>query len=269
VSETKRHLEARTALYLLLKDALTGHALGSDQFVYFDATDPKRCISPDVFVRRGSSEANFDVWKVWENGAPHLAVEIVSASDRRDQDWEDKLARYRASGIHEVVRFDSQDAERPIRVWDRVEDDLLERAPELVERPQDSAHLRECVTLGLWWAVAPSEYGPQLRLARDREGKDLLPTPVEERVRLAQELAEERKARAAAEHERLLAEHAKRLAEQRLRDEAEARQREAEARQREAEARQREAEARTAAERERDAALAELAKLRARLGEKG
>lgn len=271
VTETKRHLEARTTLYLLLKHALTEDALGSDQFVYFDAADPRRCLSPDVFVKRGSGLRDFDVWKTWKAGAPDLAVEIVSASDRRDDDWEEKLGRYRASGIGEVVRFDPADVANPVRVWDRVEDDLLEREPR-------STLLRECATLGLWWVVVPAELGPQLRLARDREGKELLATPGEAEERLAEELAEERRARAEAEHARLVAEH-ERIEAERARIEAEhlrtmeaaarreAEQKamaEAEARQREVEARQREAEARAAAERERDAALAELAKLRAR-----
>lgn len=204
VSETKRHLEARTALFLLLEDALAGSAaVGSEQFVYSDAGDPQKCLSPDVFVKVGSREQSFDNWKSWELGAPDLAVEIVSASDRRDADWAEKMARYLASGIREVVRFDPLDPKQPVRVWDRVEGDLIERTPE-------STHLRECVTLGLWWVVVPTpEYGPQLRLARDREGRDLLPTPDEQRTRLAQELAEERKARALAEHDRMLAERAR------------------------------------------------------------
>ncbi len=47
VSETKRHLEARTTLYLLLKAALAGTAIGSNQLVYWDAGDPRKCLSPD------------------------------------------------------------------------------------------------------------------------------------------------------------------------------------------------------------------------------
>jgi hypothetical protein len=209
VGETKRHLEARTVLYLLLKDAFASAAVGSDQFVYWDARDPRRCLSPDVFLKLGARDDMFDTWKVWERSAPDLAVEIVSPSDRRDLDWDDKFARYQASGIREVVRFDPANGRQPLRVWDRIEGDLTERDPA-------SDHLRECVTLGLWWVVAPSEHGPLLRPARDREGTQLLSTPSEERVRLAAELAEERKARAAAEHDRL-------LAEQRLREERDAR----------------------------------------------
>jgi len=234
VSETKRHLEARTTLYLLLKEALAGMAIGSEQFVYTDAGDPKKCLSPDVFVKSDSTDQVFETWKIWERGAPSLAVEIVSASDRRDADWNEKYARYQASGIAEVVRFDA-DGTPSLRVWDRVDGDLVERA-------SDSPALRECVALRLWWAIVPSDYGPMLRLARDREGNDLLPTPNEERLRLAEELAEERRARSLAEHARLLAEHERLLAEHNLRAEA---------------------AARAAAEAENEQLRAELARLRA------
>jgi Uma2 family endonuclease len=72
-------------------------------------------------------------FKTWEHGAPHLAVEIVSSSDGRDRDREAKLERYRHSGIGEVVFFDPDDDQRPLRIWDLVEWDLAERDPLLPE----------------------------------------------------------------------------------------------------------------------------------------
>jgi Uma2 family endonuclease len=210
VPETKRHLEARTTLYLLLKDALSGAAsVGCEQFVYWDAADPQRCLSPDAFVKLGSREQDFDTWKVWLRGAPDVAVEIVSDHDRGDAKWSSKLARYQASGIGEVVRFDPDNEEQPVRVWDRVDGDLVERS-----RTSPTQHA--CAALGFWWVVTPSPFGPLLRLARDREGNDLLPTPSEERLRLEEQLAEERKARSVAEHERNIAEQERKLAEQKL-----------------------------------------------------
>lgn len=193
--ETKRHLEARTTLYLLMREALAGAAVGSDQFVYFDPEDPRKCLSPDVSAKLDCTDNTFGNWKVWERGAPDVAVEIVSASARPEQEWSDKLQRYKSSGVRELVRFDLEEKNLPIRVWDRVEGDLVERA-------HQDPKLRECTALGLWWTMAPSAYGPLLRLARDQEGRQLLPTPDEERQRLAQELAEERTARSQAEHDR-------------------------------------------------------------------
>ena len=83
----------------------------------------------------------------------------------------------------------------------------------MLEREPESTMLRECAALGLWWVVVPSEFGPMLRLARDREGTDLLPTPSEDNRRLTEALGEERKARTLAEHERMLEQHARELAE--------------------------------------------------------
>jgi hypothetical protein len=86
----------RAALYQVLHYAFAANSsIGCDQFVYFDAANPKACLSPDAFVRLGDPDSKFKSWKVWERGAPHLAVEIVSASDLHEEPWEIKLARYR------------------------------------------------------------------------------------------------------------------------------------------------------------------------------
>jgi Uma2 family endonuclease len=231
VPETNRHMELRSALYWSLKRAF-GHeaTIGSDQFVYYDPTTAKKNLAPDVFVRLGAPHEPFALWKVWERGAPDLGVEIVSSSDAAEDDWNDKLARYRSSGIGEVVRFDPSDSESPLRVWDLVDGDLVERSPE-------DPNLRACETLGLWWLVAIDEkLGPMLRLTRDREGEDWLPTADEAE-------AAAREAEAAAR-------------------EAEAAARESEAAARESEAAARESEA--AAREENVRLLAELAALRAK-----
>ncbi|MEO7331232.1 MAG: Uma2 family endonuclease [Minicystis sp.] len=172
--ETNRHLELRTALYLILKRELASVAtLGSEQFVYWDPTSAKKNLAPDAFVRLGVPHQTFRTWKTWERGAPELGVEIVSDSDEGEPDWNEKLERYRSAGIREVVRFHPEDRERPIRIWDAVDGDLVERAP------SDPA-LLVCETLGLWWVVVEDRLlGAMLRLSRDREGANLLPTPDE------------------------------------------------------------------------------------------
>lgn len=169
--ETNRHLELRTALYLILKRELAERAtLGSDQFVYYDPTNAKKKLAPDAFAKLGVPHSTFRVWKTWLRGAPEVAVEVVSDLDEGEEDWEIKLERYRAAGIGEVVRFDPDDAEQPVRVWDAVDGDLVERA-----RPEDGVF--ECSCLGLFWVVVPHPmFVRMLRLARDRAGLDLLPT---------------------------------------------------------------------------------------------
>ena len=178
VPESKRHLELRTTLYLILKHALRDRAIiGSDQFVYWDATDPSACLAPDVFVRLGGKDLIFNSWKTWERGAPHLAVEIISASDADSESWRDKLAKYHRLGISELVRFDVDDPTAPLRVWDYLEGDLVER--EVVPGAPT-----ECASLGLFWVVVENEaLGLLLRLSRDAGGHDLLPIEAAEAER--------------------------------------------------------------------------------------
>ncbi len=170
--ETNRHLELRTLLYQFLKHELSARAtIGCSQFVYYDPTSAQKRLAPDAFVKLGVPHWVFPAWKTWWRGASEVAVEVVSHSDEGEEAWETKLERYRASGIGEVVRFDPDDPERPIRVWDHVDGDLVERA-----RPDDGVF--ECTSLGLYWVALPHlQLDRVLRLARDRAGRDLVPTP--------------------------------------------------------------------------------------------
>lgn len=103
VPESAIHLQLRTFLFLLLEYVLEGRAVvGSDHFVYFDASDPRRCVAPDVFVRWGSEPSGEPVtsWKIWERGVPELCVEIDSEGD--EPTWSRRLAHYRALGTRRL-----------------------------------------------------------------------------------------------------------------------------------------------------------------------
>ncbi len=173
VPETKRHLEQRTALWQIMKLAFSEQAaIGCDQFVYWDPTDPRQCLAPDAFIRLGVPDDQFPVWKVWERGAPDVAVEILSRHDQRDRNLDEKLEKYRRMGVRELVFFDSEGETPALRVWESVEGDLVERA---VDGP-----LAPSRCLNATWVVVPDdETGSLLRLSRDAEGKDLFPTPAE------------------------------------------------------------------------------------------
>ncbi|MFZ5896519.1 MAG: Uma2 family endonuclease [Myxococcota bacterium] len=190
VPEGQVHFELRTILYQLLSDHLgPDFTVCSDQFMYFDAADPRRCLAPDVYVRLAPRGAPIVTWKTWERGAPEIAIEIVSPSDRVGEPWAAKLQRYRHAGVAELVRFDHQaarEAER-LRIWDRVDDALVERAVEGTRAPS--------LILDLHWVLAPADgYALALRIGVGEEGDQLLLTRAE--ARKAE--AEARKAEAEA-----------------------------------------------------------------------
>ena len=179
--------------------------------MYYDATDATKCLAPDVFVKLGIQVKDFESWFTWERGAPELAVEVVSESDRMKLSWAQKLERYEACGVQELVRFDPQ-RDMTTQVWDRVDGKLVERAA-------DSKDTFECRTLGLYWTIEMDrDYGYQLRLCIDHAGEVLLPTPQETVLHLREALNEARAAGSRAEHERLMAEQKQRDAEQKQHD---------------------------------------------------
>jgi Uma2 family endonuclease len=172
VPESKRHLQLRTLLFQFLERAFKNvAAIGCDQFVYWDPNDPRACLAPDAFVRFGEEDDLFQIWKVWERGAPEVAVEIISGSDSTELAWQPKLEGYRALGVAELVRFDPE-ASRPLRIWDRIEEDLVERV--IVAPSSQSRRLR-----GYWLIAEQAGLGLTLRLSHDERGVHLYPTPAE------------------------------------------------------------------------------------------
>jgi Uma2 family endonuclease len=139
-------------------------------------------MAPDVYVRLAPSRDFARSWKVWERGAPEVAIEIASDSDAPELAWQEKLARYRRLGVAELVRYDARDEARPLRIWDRLEGRLLER--EVTELRARS------LVLALDWVVQPLERLAQ-GLRVEREGL-LVPTRLEAKE-------DERRARDAAE----------------------------------------------------------------------
>jgi len=193
VPETGHHLRQRTTLWEVLGLAFRERAtIGCDQFVYWDPTDPRQCLAPDAFVRLGVPNKPFPSWKVWERGAPEVAVEILSSSDKRDRDLDAKVDKYRRMGVRELVVFDSEHQPPTLRVWDSVEGDLVERALD------GSAAPSRCLD-ATWIIVPDEEVGALLRLSRDPEGKDLFPTQAELTAEARQAADLEREKRAAAE----------------------------------------------------------------------
>jgi len=174
LSDSDEHFERRVLLWESVRLALGDQALvSSDQFVYFDPTNPERCLSPDLAVRLGTPGRRIKTWKTWEWGPPQVGVEIVSPSDSPRRVMLGKLERYRQAGILEAVRFEPERPDDPLRIWDLVDGDMVERDP------ADADTIR-CDALRLFWCIREQPgLGLTLRLARDREGRELLLTPAE------------------------------------------------------------------------------------------
>ena len=181
VPETGFHGERKRILWQSVRHVLGSEALVScDQFLYWDPTNPRKCLAPDVAVRVGAPRELLDCWKTWELGAPHVGVEIVSDYDSSEKVMGDKLERYRQAGIAEVVRFDPTEPVNGLRLWDLVDGDLVERDP-------TDPEARRCDALGAYWIVRyDTEAHFTLRLAGDSAGKELWLTP-EEAERSAKE----------------------------------------------------------------------------------
>lgn len=177
MGEGKRHqLLCELLRQILAVAAGEGSSVGSDQFLYFDASNPQRKCAPDGFVKLGVPDELFDTWKTWEKGSPELCVEILSPSDTREKlPLEEKLARFHVMGVAEVIAFD---AEAPIgqrlRAWDLVDGDLVERVVENEFTP--------CRTLEKWFVIAPCaepRLEAALRIAEDSRGERLVLSPLE------------------------------------------------------------------------------------------
>ena len=186
MGQGRRHLYLCTALQEIIRAAcVPDNTVGFDQFVYFDAVNPKRCLAPDAFVTLGVRDHDFDSYLVWEEGTPDVAFEVLSPSDTPERwPFEEKLRRYRALGVRELVTFhvDAEPGKR-LRVWDRIEHDLVERVVTDDKTP--------CLALGMTVLVGPvDDYPVGLRLARDPDGRDLVLTEREGRRAAEQRVAD-------------------------------------------------------------------------------
>ena len=191
--ESTLHLVLRTFLFELLRFTWGEVAqVGSDQFVYWRASDPKTCLAPDAFVAFGRPFEHFDSWKTWERGTPDVCVEIVSDHDRSES-WERKLALYQDLGAREVVRFDPEAREgRRLRIWNRVREDLVER---VLKGDSGESFILGLSDSAVYWVLANvDEARLGLRLSRDAEGTDLLPSPREAEARAREAEARAREA---------------------------------------------------------------------------
>ncbi|UBF26264.1 Uma2 family endonuclease [Kovacikia minuta CCNUW1] len=196
-------------------------------FIYYREGDPKKSISPDVFVTFGVSKRKRRSYKAWQEGGklPSFVLEITSLSTRK-QDEVEKPKLYAELGIQEYFQYDpTRDYLNPQLKGARLTEGRYQSLP--LEHRKDGTPFIHSQTLGLdlilqtptvqaspvqGLAPLPLElrfYDPQTdtKLLNYRE-LDLA------RERAEQERTEAEQARERAEQERTEAEQARERAEQ-------------------------------------------------------
>ncbi|MDE0193106.1 MAG: Uma2 family endonuclease [Gammaproteobacteria bacterium] len=162
--------------------------VGSNLLVYDEPGNPRRHLSPDIFVAFGVEAGSRDLYKIWEEQPPAFVLEITSKSTRRE-DERTKRRRYAQWGVGEYFLYDPrgewlspalQGLALAGRRYRRMDEVLLPNG----ERGLRSDALGIC----LWLR------GAELRLFDPASGRDLR-TPEEEGAEREAEAA----ARAAAE----------------------------------------------------------------------
>ena len=162
--------------------------VGSNLLVYDEPGNPRRHLSPDIFVAFGVEAGSRDLYKIWEEQPPAFVLEITSKSTRRE-DERTKRRRYAQWGVGEYFLYDPrgewlspalQGLALAGRRYRRMDEALLPNG----ERGLRSDALGIC----LWLR------GAELRLFDPASGRDLR-TPEEEGAEREAEAA----ARATAE----------------------------------------------------------------------
>ena len=176
VAETERHYMRLAGAAYGIRKHLAGRSdvyVGSNLLVFDEPGNPRRHLSPDIFVAFGVRRGERDLFKIWEEKPPAFVLEITSASTRRE-DERTKRQRYAQWGVSEYFLYD------PRGEWLKPPLQGLElrgkryRAMREVPLPNGERGLRsESLGLDLW--LKDSE----LRLYDPSTGRDL-PTPEEE-----------------------------------------------------------------------------------------
>lgn len=157
--------------------------VGSNLMVFDEPGNPRRHLSPDIFVAFGVRSGSRDLFKIWEEKPPSFVLEITSNTTRRE-DERTKRQRYAQWGVPEYYLYDprAEWVKPPLQGFSLL-GRRYRRIPECV-LPNGKRGL-ECKTLGLYLWLRDGE----LRLYEPVTDRDL-PTPEEESV--AREVAEER-----------------------------------------------------------------------------
>ena len=181
----RRHFAHRPDVYV-----------SGNMMMYYEEGEPRRCVSPDVFVAVGVEDKDRRTYLLWrEAKGPDFVLEVTSKSTRRN-DQVTKRALYEWMGVSEYVLYDplGEYLDPPLQGYRLVGGRYVEWERTRVPGGVRALHSE---VLGLSLHVRARDRA--LRLYDPVSGEDLL-TPVE--AAAAREEAEARAERADARAER-------------------------------------------------------------------
>ena len=186
MGETDKHRQLMIDLIEALKTyfaPLPNVYVSGNLMCYYEELNPKKSISPDIFVVRGVANHERRIYKFWEEPTPQVVLEISSKKTRKD-DLGEKKDIYAWLGVREYFVFDPEARlHAPLRVF------RLHGAEFVEEIVVDNRAISQALGLEL------VHTGGTLRLYNPRTREFLL-TPAESYARAEQEAA--RAARLAA-----------------------------------------------------------------------
>ena len=232
--------------------------VGINMLVYDEAGNPRRHLSPDIFVAFDAAQREREIYKLWEEPAPSFVVEVTSKSTRRED--RRKKKRYARWGVAEYCLYDPRGEymSPALQVFERLHGSYRPKQASVLPNGERGFRI---ATLGLCLWLD----GPELRFYDPDAGRtlptidDLVHSEQDAKTRAASESA----ARQAAQEKVASESAARQAAQEKAASESAARQAAQEKAASESAARQ-DAEAKASEEaRRRRKAEAELAELRA------
>ena len=184
VAETPLHYKRLAdAAYALTTffDPQPGVYVGVNMLVYDEPGNPRRHLSPDIFIAFGVEDGYRDIFKIWEETAPAFVLEVTSKTTRREDGR--KKSRYARWGVSEYFLYDprAEYVKPPLQGFALI--GTAYRAITTSVLPNGEAGLwSEKLGLFLWLD------GPALRFYNPVTGRNLR-TPSEEAARADAEVA--------------------------------------------------------------------------------
>ena len=195
MAETERHFREILKNFSRLENHFANipdvYVLG-DMMMYYEEGNPRKSISPDIFVSFGIGRKERRIYKIWEEGKPPDFVLEFASKKTYQNDLTDKKQLYADIGITEYFLYDVDDRYLPTTLMG-----FRLVGGDYVEIAVGANGGIPAVTLGLEFHLLDDEFG-----IHDPSTQEWLKTHAEAEAERA-EHAEER-----AEHAEERAEHA-------------------------------------------------------------